>query len=1089
MNPTTLFIRRPIGTLLLLAGLVLAGAIAFVKLPVAPLPSIDIPVILVSAAMPGASPETMATTVATPLERQLGHIADVSAIDSENDTGTSSIILEFGLHRDIDGAARDVQAGINAARADLPTALKSNPTYRKFNPAGFPILLVSLSSNTLSPGQLYDIANSVVAQKLSQVSGVGNVDIVGSSLPAVRVDIDPDRLFAYGIGLEDVRAALASTNANSPKGAIDQNGTHFQLYANDQAVHAADYRGIIVAYRHGAPVRLSDVAAVTDSVSDMRAVALVNGKPAVLLLVFREPTANVVKTVAHVRAVLPQLQAALPADVQMIAGNDQSQTIRNALSDTELTLVISVTLVVLVVFAFLGRARTALIPTIAVPVSLIGTFGAMYLLGYTLDNLSLMSLTIATGFVVDDAIVVLENVARHLEAGQSRRQAVTEGVSEVAFTVISISLSLVAVFLPILLLGGIAGRLFREFAVVLVLAIVISMVLSLSATPVMCSLLLEDRPPDAGNSRIARACRRGFDAAQGFYAESLAFALRHQRLVLASVFLTIVLNFVLFALVPKGFFPLQDTNVLRGEVTLDDTASFDDARAKLAAIEHVILADPAVVSVQGFNGGRFGGNTMTLFVTLRPKGQRAPDPVILARLRPRLAHITGTSTALQAQQDLMAGGGQASGGQFQYTLQADTGAELAEWVPRLVARLKQDPALADVQTDTAAGGLSAFVHIDRDDAARLNVMPATIDNTLYDAFGQRQVSVIFQALNQYGVIMELAPKFLTNLTSLNRLYISTLGQAASGTALSNLPVGTVTLPGQASGTGGQNAARNTETNAIAFANSANAPAGAAVSTARETMVPLAALARVSLGAMPTSVNHVGGFAATTISFNLAPHHGFADARTAIDRAARAIVLPDSVHRDFSGNAHELAATLGNELVLIFAALGAVYVVLGILYESYIHPLTILSTLPSAGLGISLALLITRSEFTIIAMIAVFLLIGIVKKNAILMIDFALEQERDHGLDPTEAIYRACLIRFRPIVMTTAAAILAALPLLLNRGNGAELRQPLGLAIVGGLAVSQVLTLYTTPVVYIYLDRLRLWAKRRRRGTAEAARPG
>jgi multidrug efflux pump len=1085
MDLTALFVRRPVGTLLLVAGLVFAGALAFFKLPVAPLPSIDIPVILVTASMPGASPQTMATTVATPLERQLSHIADVNTIESENDTGSSDIIMEFGISRDIDGAARDVQAGINAARADLPTSLKSNPQYRKFNPAGFPILLVSLSSDMLTPGQLYDIGNSVVAQKLSQVNGVGNVDIVGSSLPAVRVDLDPNRLFSYGIGLEDVRAALASANADSPKGAIEQNGQHFQIYANDQAVHAADYASLVVAYRNGAAVRLSDVAAVTDSVSDTRAVAFVNGRQAVLLLVYREPTANIVQTVRRVRGVLPQLQAGLPADVQMVAGNDQSATIRAALSDTELTLLISVMLVVLVVFAFLRRVRTALIPTVAVPVSLIGTFGAMYLCGYTLDNLSLMSLTIATGFVVDDAIVVLENVARHLEAGVPRLESVLRGVNEVAFTVVSISLSLVAVFLPILLMGGIAGRLFREFAVVLVLAIVISMVLSLTATPVMCALLLP-RGPAARPGAVSRGFQRGFDLLQHGYAVSLAAALRHKRLVLASLFLTVVANAVLFVVVPKGFFPEQDSNLMRGQITLDQTASFDAARTTLLRVERIIAADKAVISVQGYNGGRFGGNTMTVYVTMRPKGRRDPDPVVLARLRPKLRLVAGAETVLQPEQDLMAGGGRASGGMFQYTLQADTQAELDTWVPRLVARLKQDRALVDVGTDSDEGGLSAMAHIDRDAAARLQVTPASIDNTLYDAFGQRQVTTIFQALNQYGVIMELAPRYLTDLSALGRIYVSTSGQSPAGTALSNLPAGTVTAPGQVAGTGAQNSARNSATNAIAFAQSGNAPAGAAVSTQAEHMVPLSALARISVGTMPTSVNHVGGFVATTISFNLAPGHSFAEARGAIDRAARAIVLPDSVHREFAGNAHELQETLDNELVLIFAALGAVYIVLGILYESYVHPLTILSTLPSAGVGISLALLISHTDFTIIAMIAVFLLIGIVKKNAILMIDFALQAERDRDLSPADAIYQACLIRFRPIVMTTAAAILAALPLMLNHGNGAELRQPLGLSIVGGLAVSQVLTLYTTPVVYIYLDRLRLWVRRRARGVLARA---
>jgi multidrug efflux pump len=1086
MNLTALFIRRPVGTMLMVIGVVIAGMIAFFALPVAPLPSVDIPIILVSAQMPGASPQTMATTVATPLERRLAQIADVTAVESESNTSQTSIILQFGLSRDLDGAARDVQAAINAARADLPTALKTNPTYRRFNPAGFPILLVSLSSDTMTPGQLYDVANSVVAQKLSQIKGVGNVDIVGASLPAVRVDLDPNRLFTYGIGLEDVRAALASANANSPKGAIEQDGRHFQLYANDQATHAKDYRGLIVAYRNGAGVRLSDVADVEDSVADVRAAGLVNGKPAVMLLVFRETSANIVETVARVRAALPALQAALPNDVRMVAGNDQSETIRSALGDTEITLMISVALVVLVVFAFLRNWRTALIPTVAVPVSIIGTFAAMYLCGYTLDNLSLMALTISTGFVVDDAIVVLENVARHLEAGMERRAAVLLGVREVAFTVVSISASLVAVFLPILLMQGIAGRLFREFAVTLVLAILVSLVLSLTATPVMCALLLP-RHAAAAPGGLARLSERGFAALQRGYGRSLRWALRHRRLVMLSLVATIVANFVLFGIVPKGLFPEQDTNLMRGEIDSDETASFATLKANLGRVEKVLASDPAVVSVQGFTGSRFGGNTMTVFVTLKPKGHRDPDPVILDRLRPKLAAIAGAQTILQPEQDLPSGGGRQEAGAYQYTLEADSQEELDLWVPRLVAEMKKNKALTDVTSDDDLGGLSAKVTVDRDSAARLGVTPQAIDNTLYDAFGQRQVSTIFEALNQYSVIMELAPRFLTDLASLNRVYVSTAGQAASGSQTSNLPAGDATGPATTVSGVAQDSARNAAINAIATAHASSASAGAAVSTARETMVPLSALAHIGLGTTATTVNHDSGFISTTISFNLAKGAKFGAAESAIDTAAKAIILPDSVHRDFAGNARELRDELSNQLVLVVAGLAAVYIVLGVLYESFMHPITILSTLPSAGIGVVLALLVSGTEFTVIALIAVFLLIGIVKKNAILMIDFALVAEREGNLTPAEAIYQACLIRFRPIVMTTAAAILAAVPLWLGRGDGAELRQPLGLSIVGGLVVSQVLTLYTTPVVYLYLDRFRLWVKRKlRRGRAVAA---
>ena len=1087
MNVIAMFIRRPVGTLLVVAGIVLAGSMAFVRLPVAPLPSLEIPVVLVSAAMPGASPQTMATTVATPLERRLAQIADVTAVTSQTNTGQASVILQFGLGRDLDGAARDVQAAINASRADLPTALRANPVYRRFNPAGFPILLLSLSSATLTTGQLYDVANSVVSQKLAQIKGVGNVDIAGSSLPAVRVDLDPNALFHYGIGLEDVRAALASANANSPKGAIEQDGRHYQLYANDQARHAAAYRGLIVAYRNGAGVALSDVADVQDSVEDIRAIGLTNGRPAVLLLVFRETSANIVDTVARIRASLPALQAALPNDVQMVAGNDQSQTIRSALHDTEMTLLIAIVLVVLVVFAFLRNVRAALIPTVAVPVSIIGTFAAIYLCGYTLDNLSLMALTISTGFVVDDAIVVLENVSRHLEAGMSRRAAVLRGVREVVFTVVSISASLIAVFLPILLMQGIAGRLFREFGVTLVLSIIISLILSLTATPVMCALLLPDTAQQQASGRLARLSAAWFDAVQRFYARTLRDALRHRRLVLLSLAATIIANFVLFSIVPKGLFPEQDTDLLRGEIKADETASFASLRDKLSRVEAVLMADPAVKDVQGFSGGRFGGNAMSVYVTLKPKATRASDPVILARLRPKLAAIAGAQTVLQAQQDLPAGGGRAEAAAYQYTLQADTAEELATWVPRLVAQLKHSPALADVSSDDDAGGLAAHLVIDRDASARLGVTPQALDNTLYDAFGQRRVSTIFDVLNQYSVIMELAPRFLTDLSSLGRIYVSTSGQAASGTQTSNAAAGTVT--GSAASDGAeQSSARNAATNAIATARSGSVSAGTAVSTALERMVPLNAIATLGLRATPTTVNRQSGFVATTISFNLNKGHSFADAEQAIDQAAQAIVMPASVHRDFAGNARELRDELGNQLLLVGAGLAAAYIVLGMLYESFMHPLTILSTLPSAGIGVVLALLISHTEFSVIALIAVFLLIGIVKKNAILMVDFALSAQREQNLTPAEAIYQACLIRFRPIVMTTASAILAALPLMLGRGDGAELRQPLGLSIVGGLMVSQVLTLYTTPVVYLYLDRLRLWSASRWRRRA-GRRPG
>ncbi|UMY17485.1 efflux RND transporter permease subunit [Methylobacterium organophilum] len=1115
MNVSAPFIRRPIATTLLTVGVLLAGLFAFVKLPVAPLPQVDFPVIMVQAQMAGASPETMATTVAAPLERRLGVIADVNEMTSTSSTGTVRIVLLFGLNRDIDGAARDVQAAINAARADLPTSLRTNPTYRKFNPADMPILILGLTSDTLTPGQLYDSAATVVQQKMSQIEGIGNVDIGGSSLPAVRVELDPMALFHYGIGLEGIRAALASANANSPKGAVETADRRYQLYANDQGRQASDYRDIVVAYRNNAGVRLSDVGQVIDSVEDKRNLGLVNGKPGVILFIYKQPGSNVVETVKRVREAIPQVKAALPGDIDLDISGDRSATIRASLKETEETLLIAVALVVFVVFVFLRSGRATLIPAVAVPISIIGTFGVMYLLGYSLDILSLMALIIATGFVVDDAIVVLENIQRHIEAGKPRVEAALQGAREVGFTVISMSLSLIAVFLPILLMGGLVGRLFQEFAVTLSLAILISLVLSLTTTPMMCARLLRPEGHGVATQRPSlpiRMLEGAFDATLRGYERSLHVALRHRRFVLLSVFGAIGLNVYLYVIVPKGFFPEQDTGQLMGGIQADQRISFQAMKEKLTRASAIVQADPAVESVVGFTGGR-GTNSANVFVGLKPLGQRDSIETVMGRLRPKLAQVAGARLFLFPRQDLKMGGRQ-SFAQYQYTLQGDTAEELYEWAPKLVAALQQQPGLfADVTSDQQEGGLESRLVIDRPTAFRYGITPDQIDNTLYDAFGQRQVSTIYNPLNQYHVVMEIAPRYLQSPETLKSIFVSTTGGKARGSATTNAVAGTVaasdttdgtanagstttsTASAGASGSSGGDAAaiaadsaRNAASNAIA-ASKGGASSSAPVSAAKETMVPLSAFARFETGNAPVQVAHQGLFVATTVSFNLAPGKSLSDATAAIDRAMLDLRMPATIHGEYAGAAKNYQASASRQPLLILAALLAVYAVLGILYESYVHPITILSTLPSAGIGAVLALLVTGTEFTIIALIAVFLLIGIVKKNAIMMIDFALDAERTRGMGPAEAIFEACLLRFRPIMMTTLAALLGALPLILGGGEGSELRRPLGIAIVGGLIVSQILTLYTTPVVYLYLDRLRLWALNRgRRNRGGAAVP-
>ncbi|KQT99140.1 nodulation protein [Methylobacterium sp. Leaf469] len=1101
MNVSAPFIRRPVATILLTLGVLLAGMFAFLKLPVAPLPQVDFPVILVQASMPGASPETMATTVAAPLERRLGAIADVNEMTSTSSVGSVRIILLFGLNRNIDGAARDVQAAINAARADLPTALRQNPTYRKFNPADSPILILALTSNTLSPGQLYDSAATVVQQKMSQLPGVGNVDIGGASLPAVRVELDPTALFNYGIGLEGIRAALASANANSPKGAIETDTRRYQLYANDQGRVAADYRDIVVAYRNGAAVRLTDVGKVVDSVEDKRNLGLVNGKPGVILFIYKQPGSNVVDTINGLKKAIPQVQAALPGDIDLMVTGDRSATIRASLAETEETLLIAVVLVIFVVFVFLRSGRATLIPAVAVPISIVGTFSAMYLLDYSLNILSLMALIIATGFVVDDAIVVLENIQRHIEQGKARVEASLLGAREVGFTVISMSLSLVAVFLPILLMGGIVGRLFQEFAVTLSLAILISLVLSLTTTPMMCALLLKPEAHDPARrpNVFLRGLEAGFDGMLAAYERTLRIALRHRRLVVLSLVATVGLNVYLYVIVPKGFFPEQDTGQMMGGIQADQRISFQAMKQKLEHATAIVQADPAVDSVVGFTGGR-ATNSANVFVGLKPKAERDPIEKVMTRLRPKLSQVAGARLYLFPRQDLRMGGRQ-SFATYQYTLQGDTAEELYAAAPKLLQALQKDPTFVDVSSDQQEGGLETRLVIDRATAFRYGLTPDKIDNTLYDAFGQRQVSTIYNPLNQYHVVMEIAPRYLQSPDTLKTLFVSTSGGKARGSATTNAVAGTVatggtvnTNPAGNAGPSGTAAvtdpaaalagdsARNAAANAIA-GGKGGASSSAPVSSAKETMIPLSAFAHIETGNAPVQVSHQGLFVATTISFNLAPGKSLSDATRIIEQTMTDLRLPATIHGEFAGGAKSFQESSSRQPLLILAALVAVYTILGILYESFIHPLTILSTLPSAGIGALLALLVSGTEFTVIALIAVFLLIGIVKKNAIMMIDFALDAERTRGLKPRDAIFEACLLRFRPIMMTTLAAMLGALPLILAGGEGSELRRPLGIAIVGGLIVSQILTLYTTPVVYLYLDRLR------RRGPALDAVPG
>jgi multidrug efflux pump len=1089
MSLSTPFILRPVATTLLTFGVVAAGVVAFFQLPVSPLPQVDSPTISVQAQLPGASPEIVATSVATPLERHLGQIADVTEMTSSSTVGGARITLQFGLDRDINGAARDVQAAINAARADLPASLRSNPTYHKVNQADAPILILALTSDTLTRASIYDAASTVMAQKLSQVDGVGEVTVGGSSLPAVRAELNPQALFKYGIGLEDVRAALSSANAHSPKGALEVEDRHYQVYDNDQANRADQYRTLVVAYRNGAAVRLQDVGDVIDSNENIRNAGIANGKPSVLIILYRQPNANIIDTVDRVIALLPELQASISPAIDTTVAVDRSTTIRSSLREVERTLLISIGLVIMVVFLFLRNARATLIPSVAVPVSLSGTFAAMYFLGYSLDNLSLMALTIATGFVVDDAIVVLENITRHLESGMSRLDAAITGAREVGFTVLSMSLSLIAVFIPILLMGDILGRLFREFAVTLSVAILVSLAVSLATTPMMCAYLLR-RQSDERHGRVYRLSEAFFDGLLARYQRSLAWALDHSRTILAVFFLALCLNGYLFYVVPKGFFPQQDTGRIVGSIQADQSISFQLMQQKLLQFITIVNKDPAVAAAVGFTGGG-QTNSGFVFMSLKPLSERnlSADQVI-GRLRGQLAQVPGATLFLRAVQDIQIGGRQANA-QYQYTLHADEISDLYTWAPQIAAALQTIPILTDVNSDQQNKGLETDIVIDRDTAARLGINASQIDNTLYDAFGQRQVSTIYNALNQYHVVMEVAPQWWQNPEILKDIYVSTAGGSVGGVQQTNAVAGTVVGPKQSTTAASVAAdtARNLANNSLANVGHGSASTGAAVATSAEKMVPLAAFSHFGPGSTPLAVNHDGLFVATTISFNLAPGAALGTATSAIQDAMNRIGVPASIHGTFQGTAQAFQRSLASQPFLIGTALIAVYIVLGVLYESYIHPITILSTLPSAGVGAVLALMIFNVELSIMAMIGVILLIGIVKKNAIMMIDFALDAERGRGLSSKEAIYQACLLRFRPIIMTTLAAMLGAIPLAIGLGDGGELRRPLGISIVGGLLVSQALTLYTTPVIYLYLDRLRLWSRRITGATGPEIAPG
>jgi multidrug efflux pump len=1074
-----LFINRPVATTLLAVAILLSGTLAYFRLPVAPLPNVTYPVIVVQASLAGASPDIMASTVAEPLERRLRSIADVNELTSTSTVGAANIVIQFGLSRDINGAARDVQAAIQAARADLPTTLRNNPTYREYNPADSPIMVLALTSETLTRAQLYDSADSVLQQQLSQVDGVGQITLGGSALPSVRVELEPDQLNSYGIGLEDVRAAISAANADSAKGHIDQGGQRFEILSNDQINKAAPYRDLVIAYRNNAPVLLRDVADVEDSAENIRNAGLYNGKDAVLVIVYPLPGGNIVKTVAQIRKVLPSIEATLPHDVHLGIAVDRSQSVRAAVGDTERTLFIAVLLVIGVVFVFLQSPRAILIPAVALPLSIVGTFGPMYLLGYSIDNLSLMALTIGTGFVVDDAVVVLENIVRHVEEGMDVHEAAMRGSAEVSFTVISMSLSLIAVFLPILLMPGIIGLLFHEFAMTLSIAILISLVISLTVTPTMAAYLLKGGRDLHSKSRVALWSERQFDRFKNAYSRSLTIVLDHSLLVGLTLVALIALNFFLLRLVPSTFFPEQDNGILQGQIIADQSISFQAMELKLAQLQAIVQQDPAVAAVAGFTGGR-ALNTANVFIALKPLAQRKLSASeVVSRLRPKLNAVSGARLFLQAAQDLRIGGRQ-SAAEYQYTLTSEDPNALFTWVPKLVTALSKDRTdVADVNSDLQQNGLQIYVNMNRATGARYGFAPNQIDNVLYDAFGQRTVSTIYNQINQYFVVMEVAPKYWQYPQMIDRIRFSTAAGNASGTQQTQMPGNTV-KPVQSSDTQAvapgtnalnANAEANVLTNAIANAKGGSS-SGSADSTAAETMVPFPALATYVSNHTATQVSHQGGLVAATISFNLPPGGSLSKATAEIDRASQEMGLPASIHGSYAGAAQVYAQSMSTLPMLILAALAAVYIVLGILYENTVHPITILSTLPSAGIGATLALLLFGTPFSVIAMIGIILLIGIVKKNAIMMIDVAIHMQRDGGVEPKKAIHDAAVVRLRPIMMTTAAAVLGAVPLAIGIGQGASLRQPLGITVMGGLIFSQVFTLYTTPVIYLYLDRLR-----------------
>jgi len=1023
MNISAPFIGRPVATTLLTIAVALAGAVAFRLLPVSPLPPVDYPTINVSASLPGADPETMATSVAAPLERQFGRIAGITEMTSTSYRGSTSIVLQFDLNRNINGAARDVQAAIDAARGYLPSTLPAPPRYWKWNPADAPVLIVALQSDTLTVGQLYDAASSIMGQKLSQLDGVGQVFVGGASLPAVRVELNPTALNKYGVSLEEVRGVLVNTTTLKPKGQIGSQDKGWGVDANDQLNHAKDYAPVIVSYHSGAPVKLTDVGRVDDAVEDLRTAGLVNGRPAVMVVVFRQPNANIIETVDRVRAALPQLVASLPGSINYTVIQDRTPPIRGSLRDVEISLLISFGLVILVVFAFLRNVRSTIIPGVAVAVSLIGTFGVMYLCGYNLDNLSLMALTIATGFVVDDAIVVLENSTRHMEMGAPAMEAALVGSKEIGFTVLSMSISLVAVFIPILLMGGMVGRLFREFAVTLSTAIVVSLALSLTTTSMMCARLLR-----AGKGRahghIYRISEDAFDGLRRYYDITLRWALRHPRLMALTVLAAVATFVYLFVVIPKGFFPEQDTGRIAGTTQADQDVSFQFMQGKLHQILDIIGKDPDVQFIGGFTGGSGGGgtpaNVLRFFISLKPFDQRKVSSAqFMARLRGKLLSVPGAPTYLQPVQDIRVGGRSANA-MYQFTLEGENLSELVSWAPRVLARVRTLPGLVDVSSDQQNKGLEAHLVIDRDTASRLGITAQMIDSVLYDAFGQRQVTIRYTQLNQYHVIMEVAPEYWQRPETLQDIYLR--------------------------------------------------------SPTNGSMIPLSTFTHFERAATSLAVPHHGQFPAVTISFNLAPGKSLGPAVEEVEDAMHKMGLPASIRGNFAGTAQAFEASLANEPLLILAALLAVYIVLGMLYESYVHPITILSTLPSAGVGAMLALIISHNDLTVIAIIGILLLIGIVKKNGIMMVDFAIEAERKGGKAPVDAIYQACLLRFRPIMMTTMAALLGALPLAFGHGIGSELRRPLGISIAGGLVFSQLLTLYTTPVMYLYLDRFRLRMK-------------